>query len=151
MRLAVLELELEADSADAVINRLAEGMAERGFVRPGYGAAVRERERVSPTGLPARGAGVAIPHADPEFVLVPAIGFAKLTRPVFFGEMGNPEAAVPVQLVFMLAIRDSEGQLDALRRLIQFIQDDERLNMLKRARDKDAALAVLRNVFGKFE
>src|SRR5690606_21432233 len=106
------------------------------------------REQASPTGLPARGAGVAIPHGDPDLVLAPAIGFAKLARPVAFREMGNPGATVSVELVFMLALQEAASHLRVLQQLVELIRDEGTLLRLKAAREPAESAALLAPVAG---
>ncbi|HLT57495.1 MAG: PTS sugar transporter subunit IIA [Limnochordales bacterium] len=148
MRLELLDLGLEANSAEQVILALADRLAAQGLVRAEFGPAVWQREQASPTGLPARGAGVAIPHGDPDLVLAPAIGFAKLARPVAFREMGNPGATVSVELVFMLALQEAASHLRVLQQLVELIRDEGTLLRLKAAREPAEAAALLAPVAG---
>ncbi|HEY8417684.1 MAG TPA: PTS sugar transporter subunit IIA [Limnochordales bacterium] len=143
MRIVVLETRLQADSAEAALRHLAERMTALGLVKEGYADAVIAREQVAPTGLPTRGVGVAVPHAGPEWVLHPAIGFARLSQPVWFREMGSADQRVPVELVFMLAIKDPDSQVDVLSRLVELVQNPDLLGQLQRAGDEAPILALL--------
>ena len=62
---------LEAATAEAVIRHLARELHRGGHVAASFEAAAVAREG-SPTGLPFAGGAVAIPHAEPEHVVVRA-------------------------------------------------------------------------------
>ncbi len=97
-----------------------------------------------PTGLPLeREDNVAVPHTDPEHVIKAGIAFATLTSPVQFANMEDPEEAVPVGYVFLLAINDKDKQIETLQQIMATIQDADALDRLKAARtleDVEAAL-----------
>ena len=74
-----------------------------------------------PTGLPTVPIGVALPHADPDAVLHPAIAVGRLVTPVMFREMGTPENGVQVRIVFLLAL-SSKQQASVLSDLVVAFQ-----------------------------
>lgn len=114
---------LDASDAGQVIDQLALYLIQHnGAVRDTFAAAVRAREMEHPTGLPTEPWPVAIPHTDADQVIRPAIAVATLARPVQFFEMGNPNTALDVRMVFLLAIADSVDQITCLQSLITLIQ-----------------------------
>jgi PTS system galactitol-specific IIA component len=136
---------LAVDDADQVINVLASALHQNGLVRATFEAAVREREASSPTGLPLAGRKVAIPHADPEHVIAPAVAACTLSRPVRFGEMGNPESALSVDVVLMLALPDHESAQRELVRLVESCQEPDFVDRLHGAPDSRALYDLLAN------
>ena len=134
---------LVARDADDVLQRLARALAQQGFARPSLEAAVQQREAASPTGLPLAGRKVAIPHADPEHVLAPAVAVCSLARPVCFHELGNPAGTLDVELVAMLALPDAQAAQDQLVRLMERFQDPASVDQLCLAADADALFALL--------
>jgi galactitol PTS system EIIA component len=130
------------DAVEAM-RRLARGLAAAGCVRPGFEEAVLAREASSPTGLPMSGRKLAVPHADPEHVITPAVAICTLARPVAFREMGNPTAAIDVDVVAMLALTDHESAQHELVRLIERCQRPEFLDGLCAAADPSALYALL--------
>jgi len=127
-------LRVEASSAEEVIRQLAARLQEGGFVRPSFAEAVLERERTNPTGLPLAGdLHVAIPHADVEHVIAPALAIATLKRPVAFRNMVNPEEVVPVSVVIVMALDEPHGQVEMLRRLAELFQDPDRVRQVYEA------------------
>jgi PTS system galactitol-specific IIA component len=91
-----------------------------------------------------RDRNVAVPHTDPEHVLKPGVAVATLTRPVAFANMEDPDDAVPVGLVFMLALNDKDRQIDMLQQIMQVIQDDALSESLLAANSPDELLALLK-------
>lgn len=115
---------LVARDAEAVVRALAALLVARGHVAPSFEAAALKRERRSPTGLPFPGAAVALPHAEPEHVRVPAIAIATLESPVAFRQMGSPRIALDVRIVVMPAFTAAEQAAAQLSRILELLQDD---------------------------
>lgn len=113
---------MRAGSAADAITQLGTRLEQGGFVKPTWTQAVLEREKAFATGLPTPDVGVAIPHTDPAHVLRPAIAVGVLKEPVAFGEMGNPEGVVPVQIVCALAVAQSDLLVTLLQRLVDMFQ-----------------------------
>jgi PTS system galactitol-specific IIA component len=134
---------LQAQDAAEVMRTLSRALLARGLVRPTFEAAVLAREAESPTGLPLSGRKVALPHADPEHVIAPAVALCTLGRPLPFREMGNPESELQVELVAMLALPDHESAQTELVRLIESFQETDHLDRLCTAPDADSLYALL--------
>jgi PTS system galactitol-specific IIA component len=92
---------LLAESSDGVVRALAQRLLAAGRVRPSFEMAAVAREKRSPTGLPFPGQAVAMPHAEPEHVVAPAMAVASLAKPVSFRQMGAPGVTLDVSLVVM--------------------------------------------------
>src|SRR5512145_1145575 len=110
---------LVAGSSEAVIVALAGRLVAAGRVHPSFEAAVLRRERRAPTGLPFPTLPVAMPHADPEHVVAPAIAVASLAKPVRFRQMGMPGIELEVSLVVMPALTEKEQAAAELARLVE--------------------------------
>jgi galactitol PTS system EIIA component len=142
-RLDLLFARLEAEDAAEVLGVLAGAVVDRGLARTSLARAVLEREARSPTGLPLAGRKVAIPHADPEHVIAPAIALCTLARPVLFGEMGNPGSRLPVEAVALLALPDHESAQHELVELVDKLQAPAFVDALVAAPDAASLLALL--------
>ena len=118
-----IQTEIKAANRVEAIRAAAAPLLERHWITEGYLRAVLEREKTFPTGLPAA-VGVAIPHADPEGVLREAVSMITLERPVAFGAMGAPEETVMVSILFLLAIKDGNAQIDTLQAIVGVIQNE---------------------------
>lgn len=100
-------------------------LEKTGITYPGFIKAVLAREEQFPTGLPTENVRFAIPHADAKFVRNNALALAVLSEPIGFQRMDNPEQEIKVEVVVMMAIKDSEAQLKMLQKLIALFGDNQ--------------------------
>lgn len=121
---------LAGQTAFDVIRELGGLLESEGYVKDTYVNAVIEREKVFATGLPTPGIQVAIPHADIEHVIHPAIAIGVSEKPIEFGEMGNPEGTVRAQIICMLAVTESQTLVSLLQSLVSIFQDQETLQSI---------------------
>ncbi|WP_378948844.1 PTS sugar transporter subunit IIA [Mesorhizobium sp. ANAO-SY3R2] len=137
-------LGVKAQKSEEVIRLLAGKLESLGYVRSTYADAVVRREATMPTGLPLGYAlNVAIPHTDPEHVIKPGVALAVLSEPVDFANMEDPEEAVPVGFVFLLAINDKDKQIDLLQEIMETIQSSATLEGLANASSVDDVKSLL--------
>jgi galactitol PTS system EIIA component len=134
---------LVAESSEDVVKALAQKLLAGGYVRASFEAAVIFREKRSPTGLPFPGQGVAMPHAEPEHVLRPAIAVASLAKPVSFRQMGAPGTKLQVALVIMPALTAKEQAAGELARLVSLLQDEALRSTLWHAPTSQAVFEAL--------
>lgn len=139
--------QLSAASSDDVIRALAARLFAAGHVAASFEKAACQRERRSPTGLPFPGVAVALPHADPEHVVTPAIAVASLAAPVTFRQMGSPAVKLEVSLIVMPALTAKEQAASELSRVMQVLQDEQLRRELVAARDSAALYAALSRHF----
>ena len=128
-------LDVEAEDRFELLGKAADRLKEEGYVKDSYKDAVIAREKVFATGLPTLIGGVAIPHTDVEHVESPAICIARLKTPVDFVIMGDDTETVPVDLIFMLAMKEAHAQLTLLQNLMGILQDEEALKLVKTSTD----------------
>ena len=122
---------------------LARALLDQTIVRPSFEAALLAREASSPTGLPLEGRKVALPHADPEHVLAPAVALCTLAQPVLFREMGAPERELQVELVALLALPDHESAQRELVALLSRFQDPAFVDRLCASPDADHLFSLV--------
>jgi PTS system galactitol-specific IIA component len=134
---------LDVASAEEVIRALSRELCRAGAVRDTFEGAAVARERRSPTGLPFEGGPVALPHAEPEHVLSPALAVATLARPVRFREMGSPAVALDVTLVVMPAFTAKEQASAGLAGVIELLQSTSLRAALVAARDHETIRSLL--------
>lgn len=120
-------LNYEAPDADAVINALSERLHAYGAVTEDYGQETINREKAHPTGLPTKPFAIAFPHAEAEGVHQSSLAVATLNSPVSFLNMGDPDEELTVEIVFLLANKEPEEQVQALRQLALIFSDTEKL------------------------
>jgi galactitol PTS system EIIA component len=128
---------LKADNAEQAIRLLAGILQNSGYVQDTFVDAVLEREEVYPTGLPTPEFHVAIPHTDPVHVIQPAVALGVLDKPVEFKEMGNPDSSLKINLICMLAVKQSETLVNLLGSLISCFQDADFLQVVCASKEPD--------------
>jgi PTS system galactitol-specific IIA component len=136
-------VRLDVPSAEGAIRALARELHRGGRVKDSFEAAAVARERRSPTGLPFEGGAVALPHAEPEHVVAPALAVATLARAVKFREMGSPATELMVSLVVMPALTAKEQAGAGLAKVIEMLQDAPLRAALAAAEDEAAMRAIL--------
>ncbi len=127
----LIAFDLQAKDAKEVIDLLAGRMHVQGFVASDYGAQTWAREMIHPTGLPTQPFCIAFPHADAEGVDRSTLGVAVMRQPVTFQNMADPDQGLDVMIVFMLANRDPEDQIQTLRNLALLFGQPEKLVELR--------------------
>lgn len=132
-----VHINLDVATYEDALATLTNSLRTAGVVKDSFLAAIVERERTYPTGLPV-GGGVAMPHADPEHVNDEAIAVATLAHPVHAGEMaGEPDSTVEISTIFLLAFTDGAKHLQLLKALVKTFQDNTFMSTL--GQQKDAA------------
>jgi len=128
---SLIAFDLQAKDAKEVIDLLAGKMHAQGLVAAEYGLQTWAREQAHPTGLPTKPFCIAFPHADAEGVNKSALGVAVMHQPVIFQNMADPDEGLDVMLIFMLANRDPEEQIQTLRNLAVLFGQPEKLVELR--------------------
>ena len=124
-------LNLEAPDAEGVINALSDRLYAYGAVNAEYGQETINREKAHPTGLPTKPFAIAFPHAEAEGVHQSSLAVATLNTPIQFLNMGDPDESLDVEIVFLLANKEPEEQVQALRQLALIFSDNNKLVHLK--------------------
>lgn len=125
-----IAVSLSGESDREVLRQMAAALQEEGYVKESFSDAIIQRELTFPTGLPMGEINVAIPHTDPEHVNTAAFCLGILDKPVTFHVMGTEGEQVEVSILFMLAIKRKEDQLENLQKLIEICQEQEMLKTL---------------------
>lgn len=133
-----------AVARDDALSLLADKAVEAGWARPGFVNALLTREAAYPTGLHTRALDIAIPHADPEWTLVPSMVVGVLEQPAVFQPMGGQGAEVLAKIILLLVIPDADTHVDFLRALSGFIEDPDLLDDLSRTEDVGRLIAYLK-------
>ena len=135
---------LQARHAEEVIAALARRLFEQGLVTEEYGAQTWIREQTHPTGLPTQPFCIAFPHADADGVNQSALAFALMDQPVKFQNMADPDESLDVVMVFMLANRNPEEQIQTLRDLAMLFGQPDKLVELRDQTSLEGVEAWLR-------
>jgi PTS system galactitol-specific IIA component len=136
---------LSAADAREAIDKLSGSLVSTEDVTLEFAADVWKREQTFPTGLPTQPVAVAIPHADPDHVLRSAVAVGVLDAPVQFAQMGTDGSTVlDVRILFVLAIKEKDKQVEMIQQLVRLIQSANLLVRLSAARDPADALEMIR-------
>ena len=139
---------VDAANAQDGIRKLTTPLVESRHVTPEFADDVWEREKTFPTGLPTQPFAVAIPHADPDHVQQSAVGVGVLMTPVQFAQMGTDGSTVlDVPIIFLLAIKEKEKQVEMIQQLMTLIQSPELLSGLSKVKNASEAMSLIKNLF----
>ncbi len=139
-------INLEAQTKEDVLKKMAEKLLEKGYVKVGYLEALLNREKRYPTGLPSGSPAIAIPHANADLVNKTTIAVATLNKPVTFYNMGDVLDPISVEIVIMLVISEPHSQLEMLQKVVGIVQDDESRKQLMLASDKEHLVKLITNI-----
>lgn len=133
------QIDLESDTAEAVLEELATYAYDQGYVEEAYVDALLERERDHPTGLRIEREenpfGIAIPHADPDDVREQAILLGLPEETATFRSMDDKDKEIDINVVVLLLVTETDGYSAFLSNLTMLFQDDEFAQMVV---EKDA-------------
>jgi PTS system galactitol-specific IIA component len=124
-----LEVPVKEEALMVMCNLL----LSKGYVKDSFPAAILEREKLYPSGLPMEGHKIAIPHTDAEHVNESVILFARLAKPVEFSSMGDPDEKLQVQLISMFALKEKKKIGFLLDVLINAYSDNDVLDAILKA------------------
>ena len=131
----LVSVQMEAKSAAEVISELSRLFFESGYVKSSYAGAAIAREEGYPTGLPTKGCGTAIPHADIDHTIKPGIAVGTLRNPVKFGQLGDASNQIDVSIVFLLSVTIPSAQVYLLQALVEVYKDQDLLKKLVEAKE----------------
>ncbi|MBP1046248.1 PTS sugar transporter subunit IIA [Enterococcus sp. BWM-S5] len=125
-------VDLEVTSFEELIQQIASPLIQAGDVAVEFPEQVILREKSFPTGLPTEPIGVAIPHTDAKYVNNNRVTIATLKNPIDMEIMGGmDEGTIQVSIVFLLALGQSNKQLNILQKLMTVLPKAELLERLK--------------------
>jgi galactitol PTS system EIIA component len=141
----LIRIGLELDKSTDVIELLAGLLLNGGYVNEGFKEAVIEREKKYPTGLSTGDTGFAIPHIDTCYAKKSAIAIGILNKPIDFGEMGDPENRVDVDIVVMPVIQKPELVVTFLKDICTLLQDKSLVVRLHACAKSEEVEEILNN------
>ena len=139
-------MDLDVQTREEVFHILGGKLTELNYTKESFVPALKEREKVFPTGLDVNGVGVAIPHTDQTHVNATALALAVLKNPVEFHQMASnieDHQMVPVRFIIMLAVSGA-NYMDFLQNAILLIQDQEVLKRIVNAKTKEEIMHIVK-------
>jgi PTS system galactitol-specific IIA component len=140
---------LKAATKEEAITAMGRVLLSKGYVKDSFQAAILERERLYPSGLPMEGHKIAIPHTDAEHVNESVILFARLDQPVEFSSMGEPDEKIQVQLISMFALKEKKDIGFLLDVLINTYSDNDTLDAVLKAPSAKEIYNILYKAVGE--
>jgi PTS system galactitol-specific IIA component len=139
-------VDIAVEDAFSAIRMLNAPLVQSGDTSPEFAEDACARERTFPTGLPTQPVAVAIPHADPDHVQSSAFAVATLHSPVQFSQMGTDGSILlDVHAVFLLAIKETEKQVDMIAQLMKIIQNAPLLAAMMQAARPAELVELIQN------
>ncbi|WP_199883896.1 PTS sugar transporter subunit IIA [Anaerosinus massiliensis] len=127
----LIRLKENVSDRKAAIRKLGQCLLEKGYIKPAYIENVLKREVNFPTGIKLLKNGIAIPHASPEKTVVKnGIAILQLADSVVFHRMENSDETVAVNLIFLLALKESNQHLTMLQKLFAMLQEESCIDVL---------------------
>lgn len=124
-----------AGGCEELLDDVSDLLFDRNLVHESFREAVKERERLFPTGMNTIRFGVAMPHVEPLHVAKNGICVVNLEKPVLFGMMGaTRQDLVPVECVLVLLLASRDHHAKTLVRFMDILRCGEDLENLRRAR-----------------
>ncbi|MBL1227297.1 PTS sugar transporter subunit IIA [Enterococcus sp. BWR-S5] len=131
-------VDLEVANFEELVQQIAAPLVKAADVTAEFPEQVILREKSFPTGLPTEPIGVAIPHTDAKYVNNNRVTIATLKNPINMEIMGGmDEGTIPVSIVFLLALGQSNKQLNILQKLMTVLPKAELLERLKKGSKED--------------
>lgn len=136
---------LAVNNKEEVITCLSSLLEKSSLVEQNYKNDVLLREKEFPTGLPVKSGAVAIPHAKSTHVFDNGVAVGMLKSPVYFNSMEDSNSEIPVDMVMLLAISESDKQLKMLQAIMSLLSNEEIIDTLKNKKDSEAIAKLLNN------
>ena len=135
----------QVTSDKELIQLMAQRLINEDLVNRDFLEAILERENEYPTGVPIGEIAAAIPHTDAVHVKRSAMVVSILKDPVYFANMANPDQKLPVQIVFMLAMKEPAFQVSWLKKLLKFLNTPQNLQTLQTIKTEQDMVDYLHN------
>ena len=124
---------LSAKTTEEALSIMSNMLLAKGYVKDSFPEAILEREKHYPSGLPMEGHKIAIPHTDAEHVNKSVILFARLSAPLEFASMGDPDEKIQVSLISMFALAEKKEIGKMLEVLITAYSNNDVLDAILKA------------------
>ena len=135
-------LDPKAKSIDMLFELMCAKLEKRGWIEADFFKSLIERERKFPTGLDTGKIKIAIPHTDPDKVIIEGMAVAIIKKPLDFTEMGYPgKRLVPVSIVFLLLLK--KGKVEFYHKLLNKIKNSDILLKIYESRSRQDACRLL--------
>ena len=136
----LIEIDFDVKNQNEYFEKMAKKLNELGYVKDTFLEAILKREEKFPTALPLEPYIVAIPHVEP------FIAASRLKNTIEWREMAANENVLNTRFVFMLGFLEYTDHVNLLQVLIENFQNEELMDKLIEAKDKEKFLELLRAI-----
>ena len=122
-----------SQNKEEMLRSLSFELFKKGYVKDSFVDGVLHRERTNPTGLQVEDLiNIAIPHTDIDNVNHPTIVVIKKSdhTDFIFNRLDEPTEEIPVQVVFLLVVKEPNGYVDFLADLTGLFQESAFIDLL---------------------
>lgn len=135
----MIELNVEASSADEALRISGGILVNQGFVHQSYVDAVIKSHHMRPSYY-VIAPQIAFPHTTPDHgVVKPGISLVTLQKPLFFGNKEND----PVKYIFFLAAVDNQRHIQAMGELLELMNNSDFLQLLDRSNNPSEVIQFI--------
>lgn len=139
----LLLLQEDASEKQELLKKMATKLYDAHYVTESYMEGILEREEEYPTGLEINGIGIAIPHTDTNKVLKSQICLASLKKPIDFKDMVDKTKKIEVNIIFMLAMKESNQQIELLQNIMKLFQNEKTVQKILNSTNEEEVLELL--------
>ena len=135
-------LNPKVESINMLFELMCAELEKRGWIEADFFNSLIERERKFPTGLDTGKIKIALPHTDPDKVIIEGMAVAIIKKPLDFAEMGyQGKRLVPVSIVFLLLLK--KGKVEFYHKLLNKIKNSDILLKIYESGSRQAACRLL--------
>lgn len=134
-------------SSNEAITILGKMLVDQGYVKSTFIESAIKREKEYATGLPLGEINVAVPHTDPQHVTRAGVAVGVLAEPVEFTAMGSEDETILVHLVFLMALKEADAQVEMLQKFCTVLQNKEVISELVNTKNPEEVFKILQKNF----
>jgi len=147
----LIKLNQEFESQRELFEYVSDILEEENYTEDTFFDAIREREKVFPTGLQTDMVNLAIPHTDVLHVKRPFIFVVTLNKPIKFIQMGTFDEWVDIDKVFVLGIKEPQEQVGLLSNIMTQFRNKYFIDAFNGIVNISKMEELLKNEFGSVE
>ncbi len=147
----LIKLNQEFESQRELFEYVSDILEEENYTEDTFFDAIREREKVFPTGLQTDMVNLAIPHTDVIHVKRPFIFVVTLNKPIKFIQMGTFDEWVDIDTVFVLGIKEPQEQVGLLSNIMTQFRNKYFIDAFNGIVNISKMEELLKNEFGSVE
>jgi PTS system galactitol-specific IIA component len=135
-------LDPKIRSIDMLFRMMSAELEKKGWIEADFLNSLIKREERFPTGLDTGKIKIAVPHTDPDKVIIEGLSVAVIKKPLDFAEMGYPgKRLLPVNIVFLLLLK--KGKAEFYHKLLNKIKNSDILLKIYESGSRQDACQLL--------